>query len=109
MDIFSVWSLIDYEKILFVSPDTIFVQNIDHLLNEDKFTAPHDPTSCTCPRGNTQFLSAFGSSSFFVLQPSLSKLEEIIEASKETKFVGDIIRKVFTPKSNCIYFLLFYI
>jgi len=75
-----VWSLTQFEKVLFLDADTLIVQNIDHLFMRPELTAPITPRGCNCRTdyvNGPEFFSV--SSGFFICEPSLQTFQEIIE------------------------------
>lgn len=60
-----VWSLIEYEKVLFLDADVMVLKNLDHLFQEPEFTAA---LSWNC--GNARDTKVI-SGGFWLLQPSM--------------------------------------
>jgi len=79
-DKLNVWTLTDYEKILFLDADTLIVQNIDHLFNYDELTAPYTPTNCQCHADFAKNPVYFTiSSGFFILKPSMERFQQVVQ------------------------------
>jgi len=79
-DKLNVWTLDQFEKVLFLDADTLIVQNIDHLLNEPELTAPYTPTNCQCNADFSRSPQYFTlSSGFFVCNPSMERYRQMIE------------------------------
>ena len=74
-----MWTLTEYEKILFLDADTLILQNLDHLLKEPELSAPYTPANCACNHDfqtDPQFFTI--SSGFFVLEPSMERFEQMV-------------------------------
>jgi hypothetical protein len=61
-----VWSLIDYEKVLFMDADTLAFRNLDHLFQEEEFTSG---ATWGCLNSNAPLQPSGG---LWVIQPSLN-------------------------------------
>lgn len=79
-DKLTVWSLYQFDKVVFLDADTLIVQNIDHLFNHPELTAPYTPANCQC---NVEFhtnpVYFTISSGFFVCEPSERRFNQILK------------------------------
>ena len=72
-----VWTLSQFDKILYIDPTSIIIHNIDHLLLEPDFTAAAAPIGCmtgcitNTENTNPQRTKVVPSSGLFILKPSL--------------------------------------
>lgn len=79
-----VWTLSQFDKILYVDPTSIVIHNIDHLLLEPDFTAAPAPIGCSsgCLTAtenlNSQRRKFVPSSGLFVLKPSLDIFMDMV-------------------------------
>jgi alpha-N-acetylglucosamine transferase len=92
-----VWSLIQFDKVLFLDADTLIVQNVDHLLNLPELSAPHTPRNCYCHGPDIEFENHPEyftiSSGFFVADPSMETFELMLDlASKPSPDPDDVLQ-----------------
>jgi hypothetical protein len=85
-----IWTLTQFDSVLFSDADTIFVQNIDHVLEFPELSSPYSPGNCACNDhqglpGRHLFPEpvnyyAIGSG-MFVAKPSMKRYEQIMDVS----------------------------
>lgn len=117
-DKLNVWTLTQFEKVLFLDADTIIVQNVDHLFNYDELTAPYTPTNCQCHTNfHTNPVYFTISSGFFICKPSEEMFKKMVDLASGpspdpddlAQFGGnwhwgdqEMVKVVFTQLSNSL-------
>ena len=75
-----VWSLTEYDKVLYLDADTLITQNLDHLFLKNELTAPYTPRNCRCEYSFVASPEHFTiSSGFFLCEPSTQRFQQMEE------------------------------